>query len=415
MVEVKETALVPAVSMAPVGLPSREVLQAHLEWAQCLIKSGVLPDHLRKPETVVAVIQRGRELGIPPLEACNSLYPVHGKIASDTKTMLALAWRSGVLGEFTVLEMSDTIARVRVGRKGCPPQEFSFTMEEALRLGVAKATAAKPEKGAQYRSQPAQMLLWRAGARGLRIVVPDAIMGLYTYEEMNLPVRFEDDNMVLDSKAVIAQENGESRKAGADEMKDELARQFAGNGEKSAEAGAADGNPVRQEADGSPARGASPAAHSADPVCPTCCGEMWDNRDRRAEAEAEIAAGTRQLPAKGKPKRAPPAWKCKDTNCKGVIWPSEPETDAGERTKDGEEHETPATSPLPAAAPAVPMLTPAQYAEFSALGKRLGMTAEDWKNIFAAHHKTRASELTGGEAELLIAEIKKMAAKREVA
>lgn len=65
----------------------------------------------------------------------------------------------------------------------------------------------------------------------------------------------------------------------------------------------------------------TPPSSTATPhLCPTCNGEMWDNRDKRREAEAAIKAGTRELGKNGKPKAAPPAWKCKDKNCKGVIW-----------------------------------------------------------------------------------------------
>jgi len=58
------------------------------------------------------------------------------------------------------------------------------------------------------------------------------------------------------------------------------------------------------------------------PPCPICSGEMWDNRDDRADDKRE-----------GKPKPRP-AWKCKDsgwdrearkpTGCAGKYWPADP-------------------------------------------------------------------------------------------
>ena len=61
-----------------------------------------------------------------------------------------------------------------------------------------------------------------------------------------------------------------------------------------------------------------PPPSAGEPACPKCGGEMWDNRDRREQAQAEIAAGTRTA-------KAPPAWKCKDKECGGVLWPSDPD------------------------------------------------------------------------------------------
>lgn len=49
--------------------------------------------------------------------------------------------------------------------------------------------------------------------------------------------------------------------------------------------------------------------------CPKCGGDMWDNSGKRKEAQAAFKAGTRT----GKP---PPAFKCKDENCDGIVWPA---------------------------------------------------------------------------------------------
>jgi len=64
--------------------------------------------------------------------------------------------------------------------------------------------------------------------------------------------------------------------------------------------------------------GPNPSPASDAPKCPKCSGPMWDNRDKRRQDEAELAAGTRQ-------KKPRAAWSCKDKACGGVIWPSEPE------------------------------------------------------------------------------------------
>lgn len=66
-------------------------------------------------------------------------------------------------------------------------------------------------------------------------------------------------------------------------------------------------------------------APASCPTCPKCHGPMWDNRADRKLAEADIAAGKRT-------RRAPPAWKCRDKNCNGVVWPSNPGEEEAEAT-----------------------------------------------------------------------------------
>jgi len=74
----------------------------------------------------------------------------------------------------------------------------------------------------------------------------------------------------------------------------------------------------RRDASPPPTREPAPPAGDA-PICRTCGGPMWDNRDRRKQAKADRTRG----------KKAPPAWKCKDKDCGGVIWPSDPNEEDG--------------------------------------------------------------------------------------
>ena len=273
-------------------------LEAQLRQAEVFIESGLLPAYIKKPATVVAIVQRGSELGIPPMEALSTLYAVHGKICCDGKTMLALAWRSGKLATFTVLESTDAICRIRAQRVGCEAQEFSYTIQEAERLGLTKPTQAHPEKGAQYRSQPGIMLLWKATGRILRIVAPDALAGMYTYDEMNLPVREEDGNLVLDGKGIVQAEQH-------DELKNQLGAAF----EKTDQRGEAfDGDASGQVGPTSDAT--APSA----PVCPKCSKtDLWDNTERWQAEHDEFLAGNRA--------RLPRArFTCRNKECGGAIW-----------------------------------------------------------------------------------------------
>jgi hypothetical protein len=54
-------------------------------------------------------------------------------------------------------------------------------------------------------------------------------------------------------------------------------------------------------------------------ICPNCGGDCWDNRERKLE---------------GKIKPNAPDFKCKDTNCGWVKWPSKPKTNGYGKTPE---------------------------------------------------------------------------------
>ena len=83
-------------------------------------------------------------------------------------------------------------------------------MDDAAALGLANK--------AQYKSQPRVMLRWRCVGEALRIVAPDALAGLYTHEELGAPVRVEDGQIELDSKALVQGVQHQQAEALADEL-----------------------------------------------------------------------------------------------------------------------------------------------------------------------------------------------------
>lgn len=153
-------------------------------FGETLLKSGLLPQSIKTPEAATVIILKGRELGIPPMEALNSINVIQGKPAVSPQLMLALVYRSGQ-GSIQVVERTDNRSVVRAHRKGLPPQDFIFTFEDAKRLGLAEKD--------NYRKQPAVMLQWRNVAAAARAVFPDVVSGLYTPDEMGAEVVIGDD------------------------------------------------------------------------------------------------------------------------------------------------------------------------------------------------------------------------------
>lgn len=162
---------------------------------QTLVSSGLMPAAIKTPEAAVVIILKGRELGIPPLEAINSINVIQGKPTVAPQLMLALIERSKQ-GYIEIVERADSHSIVKAVRKGRTPVTFKFTLEDAKRLGLAEKD--------NWRKQPAVMLQWRNVAAAARAVFPDVISGVYTPEEMGADVEIGDDEGMTVIEAPVA-------------------------------------------------------------------------------------------------------------------------------------------------------------------------------------------------------------------
>jgi hypothetical protein len=179
-----------------------EVLAAREDWAllraQCnaFLASGFLPDHVWKDcnETqalakALTIATKGRELGIPPLQAFSSITVIKGKPCLSSELMLALVYQrvKGAKVTFrTPIEKQNEECTVEMQRPGGEPMQFRFTIQDARNAGMQfKDSKGNPTAWAKY---PAAMLRARAISAGARAVFPDCIMGAYTPEEMGADV-----------------------------------------------------------------------------------------------------------------------------------------------------------------------------------------------------------------------------------
>lgn len=156
---------------------------------QCMafIASGFLPEHITKGvdnsvalAKALTIAVKGRELGIPPMQAFSSITVIRGKPCLSAELMLALCYQRarGFRATFTTPpDQAATECTVVMERGGGQPQTFRFTLEEAKAAGLITA-------GSAWQKYPAAMLRARAISAGCRAVAPDAIMGCYTPEEI---------------------------------------------------------------------------------------------------------------------------------------------------------------------------------------------------------------------------------------
>jgi hypothetical protein len=154
------------------------------EQASMLVKTGFLPPALNTPEKVIAVSLKGKELGIPMMEAISSINIIQGKPTVSPQLMLALALRTGQV-EYHTLDSSEEGAKFTVKRRGHPAHVAVFGKKEASDMGLLTKD--------NYKKQAKTMFEWRAIAKGLRAKFPDAISGLYTPEELGAAISERED------------------------------------------------------------------------------------------------------------------------------------------------------------------------------------------------------------------------------
>lgn len=137
-----------------------------------LFASGLFPNAKNKFQAF-AILQYGRELGIPPMMSLKNINLISGQLACNAQLMLTLALQKGVTYE--VLEEGEKGAKIRF-RRNVTTYEASFTERDAQAAGLVGKD--------NWRKYPLDMYFWRAVAKGVRRIAPDAVMGLYTAEEI---------------------------------------------------------------------------------------------------------------------------------------------------------------------------------------------------------------------------------------
>lgn len=169
------TDLAPVTTPQPIPVPS--TWEAAWRLAQRIANTPFVPGALRgKPESVLAAILFGDELGIGPMQALSQIHVIDGRPAASPELMRALVARAG--HRIDVVELGDEQA-VLIGTRADTggTATITWSMDDARRANLAG-------KGS-WRSYPRAMLLARATSELCRALFPDVVSGLsYTPEEV---------------------------------------------------------------------------------------------------------------------------------------------------------------------------------------------------------------------------------------
>lgn len=218
-------------------------------------KSGLYPN-IKNPAGAFAVVQYGRELGIPPMTSMQTMAIVSGKITMMGNMLQTLLIRGGV--KISILESTVKNCTLRFEREGYPSIQTSFSIEDAKRAGLYK-------EGSGYTKYPEEMLYWRAMAKGGRRIGSDLMLGVYAREEI------EGDDSIIDVNP-IEKKDPTVKKFDPKNHKPDQTAPPVNDGEKAL--ASSDAEPGVEGAEATP--GPSVIDVQPEVVTEPVTGEVWD-------------------------------------------------------------------------------------------------------------------------------------------
>ena len=176
------TALTPTqgalVAQPLVGLPTEADWDRIVSMGATLAQSGLVP--VKTPEAAAAIVLKGAELGIAPMQSFSHISVIQGKPTCSAELQLALLARGGV--EFRwINDGSDGTAVIEFSHPKRGTVCGQFSMDDAKRAGLATKD--------NWKKWPRNMLRARAISDGARAIGADFLAGMsYTPEEMGAEV-----------------------------------------------------------------------------------------------------------------------------------------------------------------------------------------------------------------------------------
>lgn len=165
--------------------PGRDEWAIIREQAQIAVCSGFLPSAIRNANQAITIALKGRELGIPMMQAFTHIHIIKGKPTISAELMLSLILREEPNLKIEYPDYSAEKVTVKV--KG---QSFSWTIQEARDAGLLDKD--------NWKNYPRAMLRSRAISEMARSLFPHRLMGCsYTPEELDPGAQLNEDGEVI--------------------------------------------------------------------------------------------------------------------------------------------------------------------------------------------------------------------------
>lgn len=154
-----------------------ELYESSWKLAQRVNTTPFVPKAMQgKPEHVLACVLYGRELGLGPMQALNSIHVIEGRAAASPELMRALVASAGHRIDITEnTNEACTMKGIRVDTQA--EATVRWTVEDAKLAGLTHKD--------NWKKYPRAMLAARCTSELCRLLFPDVIAGLsYTPEEI---------------------------------------------------------------------------------------------------------------------------------------------------------------------------------------------------------------------------------------
>jgi len=167
-------------------VPDVQDMSPQMQTAVMLHGSNLFPN-AGSVAGIFTVVQYGKEVGLPPVQALNNVAIINGKLSMSGASMLALGYKHGVTAEFKKEDKDGCI--ILFEREGHKPYTSEFTIDDAETAGLGDRHKDGEKKGQLKESSvwykyTKTMLKWRAVAQGMRMIAPDILAGVYTQDEI---------------------------------------------------------------------------------------------------------------------------------------------------------------------------------------------------------------------------------------
>jgi len=161
------------------------------EQGSVLVKSGFLPVSVKTPEQAIAIMMKGYELGMQPMQAFSSINVIQGKPTLSAEGMLAQIWKSIPNAFIDFVRIEDDYCEIHAARPGRTPRKFIFQKSDAEKAGLLKKD--------NWTKYPRAMHKARCISEMARTIFPDALMGCsHTAEELNPDINVSEEGIIID-------------------------------------------------------------------------------------------------------------------------------------------------------------------------------------------------------------------------
>jgi hypothetical protein len=152
-----------------------------------LHKSGFMPDSIKNPYQALAVMQAGKEIGLPPMFSLRNIFVIGGKPSLNAQAQAAVIKQRVHPDAITVEDSTNDKCTVSYWRPGWTKRrQLTFTMADAERAGLTTGTNAHT-----WKKYPRNMLQARAISGVAIMEFQDVLGGMYTPEELGASVDYD--------------------------------------------------------------------------------------------------------------------------------------------------------------------------------------------------------------------------------